>query len=344
LYMFSNLVLVTSDHQTGVFTASIFTLLAYFFLERKNFITSGSLVGLSLLTKAYFLPIVISFIIYLIFVKKNYRHFFLFLAGFIIFSIIVLMPFIILAQKEFITDVFYSVTREGIAKPDVIAYFIGYDFILFSILVFNLFNSKKNIFFALMSFTSIFFIIFYQGLYNVYLNFVIPFLAISFYNLSNFLTSRSPTLKIALPIILLFIIVINITLYARHFSNNYKVEGIDSIIELIKKENPKYLYGTTDITPALSYLSDVPLLDNIIDTNPNIFRKGLLDSKKLTQKAVDLRTIVIVRGPDDKLGIANLPINEVFDKNLLKKHCNALSGFPINTKSNVNSIILLKCY
>lgn len=344
LYMFSSIVLITSDHQVGVFTASIFMILSYIYLEKKYFFISGILAGLALLTKAYFLPIILSFIIYLLFAKKVYKHLFLFLAGFASITTILLLPFLVFSPKEFITDLFYSVSREGGVKNEVLWSFIQHDFILFSVLIFNLFNFKKNNLFAVISLTTIVFLFFYQGLYYIYLHSIIPFLAISFYNLSNFLTAKKQPIKTLLPIIILFSIIINIAYYTQHFSKLSEIKDINYIVELIKNENPKYLYGTTDITPALAYLSKAPLLNNIIDTNPKIFRHKFLDSQKLTQKAIETKTIVIIRASDEKLGIANLPINEIFDKKILRRYCKPFSSIPIYTNGEAERINLLKCY
>jgi len=345
LYMFSSIVMVTSDHQTGVFSASIFIILSYLLLEKKYFLISGIFAGISLLTKAYFLPIFLSFSLHLLFIKKDYKHFFRFLTGFISVTALVVLPFLIFARKEFITDLFYSLTREGTTKQDAILIFVKYDFILFSVFIFNLFNFKKNSLFAIISLVSIVFLFFYQGLYYIYLNFIVPFLAISFYNLWDFLMQKRPLLKTILPTILFSAIIVNIIMYATYFSNFEVIKNINSVVELIKKENPKYLYGTADITPVLAYLSKIPLLNNIIDTNPNIFRKKILNSKKLTQQAIKARAIIVVRGTCcDKLSIDNSPINEIFDKDLLLKYCKPLSSIPLNTKGKSSSINLLKCY
>lgn len=343
LYLFSTIVLIVSDHQTGVFTASIFMLFAYIFMEKKNFLISGGFIALGLLTKAYFLPIILSFIIYLVFRKMDYESLFRYLTGFIFVSTVILLPFLLLAQKEFLTDLLYSTTRGGAEKLEIFQSFILYDFVLFSVLIFNLFNFKKNRLFALMSFLSIVFFFFYQGLYYVYLTFIIPFLAVSFYNLFNFVTSRRLILKIFLPIILSFIILTNIVLYKTSFSNAGEIKNINSIVALIKKENPRYLYGTADITPALAYLGNVPLLDNIVDTNPKASREKIFDSKNLTQKAINSRTIIVAHGTDKQI-IDNSPINEIFDKDILLKYCKPLSSIPINTKSEADRINLLKCY
>lgn len=343
LYMFSSTVLVTSDHQAGLFTASIFILLSYIFLEKKKFLISGLFASLSLLTKAYFLPIIVSFAIYL-FIRKEYKHFFRFLAGFIFLTALILLPFLIFARKEFIASLLFSMTREGGVKQDIIWSFIRNDFILFFVLIFNLLNFKKNSLFALISLLSIVFFFFYQGAYSIYLNFLIPFLVISFYNLSNFLAQKKHFLKIAFPIIVIFATVTNIVIYI-YFFNLGRIENINSIVELIKKEDPKYLYGTAHITPALAYISKRPLLDNAISTHLSLFRNKFLDGKKLTEKAIAEKTIIVAYGTfNNKLNIDNIAQDEIFDKDLLKKYCKRLASFPIYAGNAANRIYLLKCY
>lgn len=335
IYIFSSIVLVTSDHQTGVFTAAIFSLAAYVFLEKKYFLLSGFFAALAIMTKAYFLPIVLSFIIYLLLVKVGYKNFFLFLGGFMFSAIVIVSPFLIFAYQEFISDLFFSLTRSGVDKQQTLWTFLQYDFVLFSVFIFNLFNFKKNSLFALISLMSIVFFIFYQNLYYLYLNFLIPFLAVSFYNLWNFLTQRGSIIKIILPTIVFLTIGLNIAIYIFYSSNLYKVQGIDVAVELIKKENPEHLYGATGITSAFAYLTKKPLLNNIIDTNPSIFKKGFFNRKELTQKAVEGKTIVIDYGKSE---------DNIFDRSLLNQHCAHLENLSIRTPEENGKISLLKCY
>ena len=60
LYIFSLMVLSTSDHQTGVFTAVLFAVLSYLFLQERKIVLSGIFIALSIFTKAYFFPIFVS--------------------------------------------------------------------------------------------------------------------------------------------------------------------------------------------------------------------------------------------------------------------------------------------
>lgn len=71
MYLFSFLLLATSEHQTGVFLASVFAVTSYYFFTEKRFLLTGIFIALALLTKAYFLPIFATYIIVLLFNKYN---------------------------------------------------------------------------------------------------------------------------------------------------------------------------------------------------------------------------------------------------------------------------------
>ncbi|RJP72363.1 MAG: hypothetical protein C4539_03585 [Ignavibacteriales bacterium] len=122
-------------------------------------------------------------------------------------------------------------------------------------------------------------------------------------------------------------------------------ENLEKIIEMINKEKPELLYGTNDIVPALSYLTHTPLLENIIDTNENTFKKKVLNAKYLTQKAINNKSIIIGHGAEYKeFGVNEILINGIFDKEIINKKCKPLSSLPIKSEGIINRINILKCY
>lgn len=346
LYLFSFIILSTSDHQTGVFSASLFIVSSYLFLDRKNYKTSGALACLTLLTKAYFIAIPASFIAYLI-VKKQYKAILLFLFGALLTAIMVLLPSFIFARAEFFKDIFsYSLTRgANDIKTQIVWFFIIHDPALFALLLFNLFNFKKNLLFSLISFFSLLFFFVYQDIYYLYLNFFVPFLAISFSGLYLFLQQRIPTQKFFIPTIIIILLFINFSIYLSSDQNLQKPLNIYSLTRTIKEQKSLYLYGINDLTPALAYLTSTQLINDIIDTNNNIFRKGLLDAKKLTQKAIDQKAILISHGAYyPASGIQEDMLDEIFDKTLVKKHCKLINRFPVKAEGIVNSVSLFQCF
>lgn len=346
IYIFSFIVLSTSDHQTGVFTASLFAVLGYLFLHKKNFFLSGLFVALSFFTKAYFIPIVISFFIYL-FLQKNYKHVIRFAITFIATGLVITLPFLLLAQKEFINDVFkFSLTRPaGILKSDVVWFFIGKDFLLFVILAFNIFNFRRNIFFALISVFSIILFFSFQDVYYLYLNFVVPFLCLSFYEFYIFWTEKLKLQKMIIPFIVTIFVLISVYNYFSNYRDLQKIDDFKKIVQIINNEHPKYLYGVDDITPALLNTTKVLPLENVRDAHEYFFSKKILDKEFLTNKAVHSRTIIISHGAFyPYLNINEQILDGIFNKQLILKSCRLLDSIPVKSEGVVNRINLFKCF
>lgn len=345
VYIFSFLILSTSDHQTGVFTASLFSVISYFFLERKKFFTAGFLIGCSFLTKAYFLPIVLTFFFFVLY-KRNIQHITHFIIGILCASFLILLPTFLFAHNQFFVDVFsYSLTRsQGVSKKELVWFFITHDILLFIILLFNLFN-KKNIFFVFISFFSILFFLGYQDIYYLYLNFFAPFLAISLPAFYDYFKSHFSSHLFIFPTIVSFILILNLIIYLSSYQTIQKFPDINSAVNSIKKERPSFIFGVNDITPALAFLSQTPLLNNIIDTNPNLFRKKFLDAKTLTKEAIAKHSIIVAHGVYyPQAGINQEIFDEIFDTQQIEKSCKLIKSIPIYAEGIANRINLLKCY
>ncbi len=345
IYMFSFIVLSTSDHQTGVFFASIVSLSSYYFYLNKRFVISGVFLAFALLTKAYFLPILLTFLAVFI-INKNWKQLVSFLIGAGASGIIVILPTIIFAFPDFIKDVFqYSLTRsQGIGKSNIAWFFITHDFVLIILLIFSIINIRKNKFLGLASVFGILFFIIYQDIYYLYLNFLVPFLVLSFPSFYNSIQKNFNLQKAILPTIIIPFLLYNFITYNSNFRNLQKLSEVEKIVEAIKKENPKALYGVNDITPVLSYMSGVPLLNGVIDTNANIYRKGILDSKKLTSDAISQKAIIITHGyyyPSE--GVEESVTDEIFDENQVKKSCKLVKSFPVQMEGPQNRLNLLRC-
>lgn len=346
LYLFSFMILSTSDHQTGVFLASLFSLISYLFFERKKFVISGILAGLMIATKAYFIPIALTMIFYLIFEKKIREMLFL-IVGFCTSLLIVNLPFLIFSPGDFIKDVFvYSLTRsQGIPKTGIAQFFITKDFLIFTLLLFNIFYIIRNKFFGLFSVFSILFFLLYQDTYYLYLNYAIPTIAISLYLPINYFKKRLNFNLLVIPTFVFIFSTINIVLYLASYQDLQKASGIENLVNKIKAEKPDFLYGVNDTAPLLAYLSNTRLLGNIIDTNENIFRKKFLNADYLTQKAINSRTILIAHGAEyEEYGINQPILDEIFNKNLVSKKCKLIAGIPVKLEGVANQINLFKCY
>jgi drug/metabolite transporter superfamily protein YnfA len=346
LYLFSFIILSTSDHQTGVFFASLAAVLSYYFYLHKRFLVSGIFIALTLLTKVYFLPIFLALLTIFI-IDREWKQVLRFIIGAVVTGIIIMLPTLIFAFSDFINNVFmYSLTRsQGIEKSGIIWFFITHDFLLFVLLLFNLFNIKNNRFFGLVSLFGILFVFVYKDVYYLYLNFLIPFLALSFPEFYEFIQKNFHPQKAILPTILVPFIFYSIITYVNGFQDLQKINNLSEITNAIKNENPKVLYGVNDIAPVLSYTSGVPLLNNIIDTNSNIYRKGILNAKKLTNDAIAQKGMIIAHGVYyPEYGVEEAVVDEIFDKEQVKKSCKLVKSFPIKMEGPENRLNLLRCY
>src|SRR3989344_6067421 len=346
LYIFSFMILSTSDHQTGVFMASLFAVLSYYFLQEKKLLLSGVFIAMSFLTKAYFLPIILSLYGFLIF-KKDIRKLIKFSIGIASASAIVLLPFILYAQKEFFSDIFgFSLTRPaGLSKMNIMWFFIIRDFPLFLLLLFNIVNIKKNILFGLISISSIIFFFGYQDIYYLYLNFLTPFLCISFYEFYFFFTRKLNLQKMVIPSIIFFFAFYNLFIYLSSYRDLGKLHGIDRITKKILEEKPDFLYGANDITPLLLVLTGIPPLENVNDAHEYFFTRNVYNKEFLTNKAVKNKTIVIAHGANyPQYNIKQDILDNIFVKETIYKSCKNILSVPVLSEGNTNRINLFKCY
>jgi len=346
LYILSFMVLSTSDYQTGVFTASLFAILSYYFLQEKRILMSGMFIAASIFTKAYFFPIFISFFIYIA-IKKEWKNLLKFGASFAITGLIILLPFLIQAPQQLISDIFgFSLTRPiGISKTYIIWFYIAKDSLFFILLFFNIFNIKKNVLFGLMSIFSIVFFFSYQSVYYLYLNFLTPFLCLSFYEMCHFLKRKFNLQKLVIPTIVSIFIILNLLVYSYAYRNLGKLEDFKKIITTITSENPKFLYGVNDITPLLIVLTKIPALENVNDAHVYFFTRGIYDKKELTDKAVKSKTIIVTHGADyPEYNIKQDIVDNIFVKETIYKNCKNILSVPVISEGDTNRINLFKCY
>lgn len=346
LYILSFIVLSTSDHQTGVFTASLFAVLSYFFFQKEKIFLSGVFMALSFLTKAYFIPILLSLYLYIL-LKKQWKNLSKFTIGLIITTTAILLPFLILAPTQFFYDIFnFSLTRPiSLSKTNIMWFFITKDFILFILLIFNILNIKRNQLFAFISIFSIFFFVGFQDIFYLYLNFLIPFLCISLYEMYYFLKEKLNLQKFVIPTIIFIFLIYNLLVYVYGYRNLGKIYNINAIANKINQEKPRYLYGVNDITPGLLSITHVPALENVNDAHEYYFIRKIYNKKFLTDKAVKNKTIIITHGADyPQYGIKQDILDNIFVKETIYKSCKNILSVPVLSEGDANRINLFKCY
>lgn len=344
IFLYSFIILVTSDHQSGVFLGGLFSVLAYFFYTKKKLFFTGATVAAAILTKAYFLPIALSFFLYLCIIKKRLPL--TFLLGGIITTSLILLPSVIFASTDFFKDVFtYSLARsQGIPKENIARFFLTHDALFAFLLFWNILTLRKQLFFGLVSLLSLIFFLLYQDIYYLYLNICIPFLALSFPGLYETIQRTFSFQRMVLPTIIGVFICYNSVLYITSYRNLQKISDIDRLVEIIRKEHPRALYGINSLTPALAYLSDTPLLNGIVDTNENIYRKGFLDKELLTDDAITAEAIIVSSAAIYPESSIRYPLlGGIFDEKKIADSCTSLGVSFFKPEGVENAVHLLRC-
>lgn len=345
VYLFSFLVFTTSDHQTGVFLASIFAVFGYLFFENHKPFFVGIACALMILVKAYFLPVLLTFAFFLL-LRRRYYSFIKFLGGGIATTLLILLPFLIFTPSEFFSQVFgYSLMRgEGIPKFEVGQFFVFHDFLFFSILIFNLIFIRVRPLFGLFSIFSLSFFFVYKDIYYLYLNFAAPFVALSFPYFYKFVTKKIFLHTYALPTLLLLLFSANAIWSYSQFHSLGQVDGIENIVSDVRRLKPDYVYGNNDIAPAVSHLSSIPQLEGIIDTNQNMFRSGVLDVDEITNAAVASKTVLILHGAYyPQANVVNDVFTEIVDGEVIAQECQLFKRYPVHAEGVTNVLVLWHC-
>ncbi len=343
IYLFSFMILSTSSHQSGVFLAALFGVISYFFFTKKNFYLVGVFTALALLTKAYSLPLLMSYVLF--YILQNRKALIKFFAGGSVTASIILLPSLVFASHFLFLDVFaYSLTRsEGLSKGGIIYFLIQHDFLFVSLLFSCIVLNYKKSFLGFFALFSLAFFFMYKDVYYLYLNVTLPLIILSFPLVIKQLTEKLSLNRFMIPTIVLIFTFYNFFSYFNGF-NNLQIIPINQIVELLKENKISTIYGVNGIAPAISYKSTIPLLNGIIDTNDSIFRKGYLNATTLTHEAIKKHSGIITIGAwYPEAGIEQDVLTETVNKKLLTNNCHLLQRFPFHSEGIINSINVFSC-
>ncbi len=343
VYLLSFIILSTSDYQTGVFLASLFSVLAYVFAEKKQWFMTGLLLGFMTLTKAYYVSIAAAFFLY--YFIKHRKYFFSMLLGYSISIAVIISPFLLLSEKKFFADIVsYSLFRSaGVNKIAVLSFFFTHDVVLGFVFLLILIRFRKNTLLALIVLFSSVLLVFYKDVYYLYLNLIVPFLGIGLVDYFGIIKSQK-ALFVSFCIIGFFLAVGGY-MYFSNYAQLGKITDINNLISVINQEKPKHIYGVMEVAPALAYLSNTPLLGGVIDTNENLFYSKVLDADTLTNKAMSDRTLIIGKGTYYSQADIEDPLaTVVVNKSQIQSHCSLIYKTPVQTEGIINTITLFRCY
>lgn len=353
-YLFSFIVLATSDHQTGIFFASLMATLSYFLYQREKYILSGVTLALMVATKGYFLPIAAAFIFY-DFWKRRRLNWKL-VAAATLTLLIILLPTLLTAPSSFIANIFgYTIFRpSGLEKGPLFSFFFLHDWLLAGMLFFCLFNFKRSPLLGLIiAFGSAFLLIF-QDIYLFYINLLVPFLCIALADAIPLFMKKVGRLNgiLVATLILSLALILNLRTYFQQYREIQRVKHIERIVAVIQKEKPQVLFGTPELTPILSYLTDIPLMNDVIDTNANLFIRHIYSLDQFGKDIFKQKTMVVTLGADNTVHrrdgaqerIYDPITSSTFQQLPLEKKCKIVLSQPVYADGIVNRINIWKCY
>ncbi len=287
---------VSNKLPTGITTTQLMLTLAYLLYLNRKSIPSGILLGLALAAKAYTLPIVLAFWIDGI-VSKRTKNIPVLVSGLVVL-VVVMVPTIFMAFPQFLEQTFgYSLTRApGRMQAIALTSFLYYDWHILLLNICALVFYRKNRFLALTSAFLILFFILYQDRHFMYYTMFVPFSVLSFGYGIIFLERWIPRqllliMSVSLAILLAFWHIA--TSIPISYENN-RITDTKALLETIQKYNPDYLYGSPYMTQGASYLSGVPVLDNMADTNAALFTAGKYSVEHITKRIFETRTLILI--------------------------------------------------
>jgi len=344
LFSFSVYNLIHLNYQTGVVTASLLSVVAYVFIKKKKPLLVGLSMSFCFLTKAYFIPILIA-LVYLSFTEFKLSQIKKMAIG-LLLGLIPLIPYLINSSSQMFYYLYDFSLKKAASfnKFRELRSFLSLDFgmVLLFLLSFPIKSYNRKFWLVLLLLFSLYFLVISDFPY-IYFGMIMPFLSIRIGHLTSFLLekSKNPSNEILLLIFILPLLLFNILQY-RDFLAGNKIFNVDEVISLINQFQPERMYGVSSVTPALAYITDTPLFDNMIDVNPRFFEAGILDKKNITKDVVTHKTITVFLGFENKYQSGNNLLDYV-DKDVFIQNCEQIKSFPIVWRPPINRIVLYGC-
>lgn len=331
-YLFSFLILSTTDYLTGLHFVTLFIALAYYF--RKKPYLSGILWAAATLIKLYVIPGFIGWLIWLK-VNKQTKNFQKTVMAYITTGAVFMLPFLIIAPQTVIDHIIiHQFNRpSGLSKLNIFKFFILHDLNLLFLGGLTLFITKKIKFFLPIISWLIFYVIF-KDLYYLYLGVLGFWLTLTVYQLllylqklkpDSWLASNHQQLSIMVIISLFFSQAIGVFLYRQSIQQQGIFFQIEEVAHYIQNLPQKPLYGSHEVAPIVALKTDQKLFNNYIDTNAQLFGSGVKDRHKISLEAVESGVYLLVK-------VANIPENSnlnqgysgYFEPEIFDQYCERL--------------------
>ena len=322
LFLFSYSVLFNSVFEFGIILAVMFLFLGlYFQLVKKNYFTAGIFFGIAGITRLLTL-IPISIILADSFFKDK-KVFRKTLTGFSIMFLMINLILIILFGLNYINPTYkYHILKSAESNSNFNEYInvIKLNWILFAASFLSIFSKDKKKL-SLFYFTAtayLAFLIFSSRVFNFYFLVAIPFMAIlggcAVVELMKKIKSRKILMSLAILLagVFLWDAAANIMFLEKIAFRGFG-RGNDIADYLNTRIDKSYqIFGDESTTPLIALMTERKIIFNIVDTNPSVFKTGLVSLNDILMKLKEKKFVFIAR---NKQGISEFPeMREFLDK------------------------------
>lgn len=353
-YLFSYLTLAGSDHQTGIYTATLLAVAAYYAYEEKRYAVSGMLAALMLMTKAHTVGIAAAIALHDILARRaaSWRL----LLGFCATLAIGMAPTLISSFDAFYRQVFgYSLIRPQSADRAEVAWFLLGRYWLFVLAFLGAMPVFKRIP-LLMAICAAYIasMLLFHDPYLYYYNPVVPFLVLVLGHAYVYAAERfrHEMIPAAAGSLAALSILAHVSEYAPLISSYGKITEIEKLVAEVKKHDPAFLYGPMQFTTLISHVSGVRMLGGIVDTTYKMYDVGLYDATEYTKKVLSEKTMVItfgrveygiVNGAAQVVGVSTKH-DRIYNVDQIVARCKVVYLHPLVFTPETNSLNLLTCY
>jgi len=351
LYLFSFLILSTTDYLTGLHFVNCLIVLAYFF--RKKPYLSGIFWGLATLIKLYVIPGFIGWMIVL-FMQKKWPQFKKTAIAYIATGALIMLPFLILSPDNVINHIIlHQFNRpKGLSKLNIFRFFIQHDLLLLLTVGFNFYLTKHKKFLIPLLCWLIFYVIF-KDLYYLYLGVMAPWIILSLVNFWQALEKKLNCQKnnlgsqlVLMSLIMLFFTqIIGLNFYQKNIQQQGVFTQAPAVAEYINTLPTKPLYGSHEVAPLVALLSHRQLFDHQIDTNAQLFGSGALDKNEISQAAAEQGVYLLTKVADIPQSIdLNQGYDGYFSPTVFEQACQRLKIINGNDGDLFDDVAVYDCH
>ncbi len=347
IYLATFTVMSVSDFLTGLQPILfLMTVATYLSLKQKN-VFSGICWGAALLIKLYVIPPFAGIIVWYLIQKKYTETIKLILSCIIIF-ILGMLPFLITSFSQLIDSlVIHQFNRpSGTDKFAVFGYFLKHEWLLVILAITGVWFNRKAIVALPLIFTFLFYLLF-RDVYFMYLGNLMPWLVLlALFGLSKILTlkdSRNYTL-ILIGLVYCLVLLYSFSDYYQSISRAGRFTNSHEISDYLKTLPIKPLYGSYEVVPVLALQTNLPILNNYINSNEQNFSSRVMDKEYVSNLAADQSAYLIGRILDyPERGVVDVGYEGYFSESVFKQYCQRIKDFPSTSRELDNKIIIYQC-